>query len=519
MAYVDPSQDPNEQNPNPSQVDQALNPQSSQAGNQQNTPESPPSSGGGGGVVSGGAAGGNASPQPAAAKPSSSGSWTNLQSYLDANQDQGATVGQQIAGTVNDQGNKAQNDVTNLGANFNSAVKDNTVEQNPDAVNSAITAATTATANQGLTPDQLAAFNSQANASYSGPLDATTFNGYEVAQRDVNNAQQLAKQTQSEAGRDVLLNNQYKNASVNGYNQGENNLDQLLLQNSSGGQAALQPLAQQWSGLNGALNNTVSTGDAAAANAVKTNQATAANANSALSSASTNFQTQLNTGLANLKATDTAAYNQIRDAMQNGTMTSDQWAALGVSNVPSHIYSGFDNSGNAIGTVPNSYLTPLNTDTALTLGNYATADQYAQAQALAQLAGQPSSSLLAPGGLSQAGTGETQPAYSFNSDQFTSDNNAQAAEYSKSQSDMLQKLNNGYVTPAGSPFAFNFTSIPNAVDDMNNYIQSYGQLPQGNGYRALADWAKQQLVTINQMQVANGFPGYPIAGQNVAVRK
>lgn len=524
MAYVDPTQDPSQQDENQSQTDQALNPQgsSSQSSQNQATDTPPSTSAGGAGVVSGGGGnvGGNAStPAPAAAKPSSSGSWTNLSSYLDANSDQAAQIGQQIAGTVNSEGNQAQNDVNSLNSNFNSAVNANTVSQDPKAVNAAIGDATSATAsNPMINPNDLSGFQAQANASYGGPTDVTGFNGYSQAQQDINTASNNANATQSEAGRDVLLNQQYAGASANGYNQGENNLDQLLLEDSPGAQSALQPLAQQWSGLGGALSNAVSTGNANATAASSTDQATSNAAEGALNTATQNFENQINSGLQNLQSQDTNSYNQVLADIQNGQISSADYAALGIDpNAHNYLYQ--NTSATAQPVYTNDMANYLTQGAAPTLQSYATTDQYAQAAALAQLAGQSSSGYLAPGSVSQAGTAETAPAYTFNGAQYNNDNQTAQSEYSTNQQNMLTKLNNGFVTPGGSPFAFQYGSIPEAVTDLNKYVSSYSGLPASNGYGALAIWAKQQLDLINQAQQASGFPTYPVVGENTAVIK
>lgn len=513
MAFVDPTQPgQDENNQNPSQVDQALNPSASQQAQQQSqSQQAPPStSAGGAGVAStGGGGAGAAAAAASAPKPSSSGSWTNLDSYLNANSDQATQIGQQIAGSINNVGNQAQNDISNLGSNFNSAVNQNTVNQNPDAINQAVSDASSLTAGQNLSAADQQAFNGQANASYSGPTDVTSFNGYNQAQQEVNAANQKAQETQSEAGRGTLLNDQFQNSSQYGYTAGENNLDQLLLENSPGAQSALQPLPQQWGGLTGALNNDVTTGSAAAQKAIATNQATAAAAQDVLGTATTNFQNQMNTGLANLQKTDIDSYNQILTDMQNNNLSPADYAALGLD-PNQHIYG-------PSGTFLPTY---LNQGPAPTLQSYATADQYAQAQALAQLAGQSSSSFLNPGSVSQAGTAQNAPAYTFDSNRFASDNASNEAEYNQNNTNLLNTLNRGFVNPWGDPMSFNYTSIPNAVSDLNNYITQYGsQSPTSSGYGYLANWAKQQLQTINQAQIAAGFQPFPIVGQATPVTK
>ena len=530
MAYIDPTQDPSNQQNNPTQADQALG---TGTGNntgatQPNTPNAAPSTGGGGGganaggssspgsgnvggtQASGTAVTGNMTATPAQSNANSG--WTNLDQYLGANTDQASKMGSDIAGSVNQAGQQAQGDITNLGVNFNSAVNADTVNQDSGAVNQAISDAGSLKAGQTLSTTDQAAYGAQAGANYSGPTDATGFAGYNQAQTDTNAAQQSAGETQSEAGRDVLLNNQYANSSANGYNQGENNLDQLLLQDSAGGQAALQPLAQQWSGLNGALNNTVSTGNAAAANAATTDSATAAAAQGALGTANTNFQSQLNTGLANLQQTDTNSYNQIMAALSSGTVTPTELSALGVANPPGHIYGGTNSSGAPTGTIANSYITQ---GEAPTLQNFATADQYAQAQALAQLAGQSSSGFLAPGSASQAGTAETTPAYSFNAGKFSSDNASNQANYQTQVSSVLGNVNNGFSFGNINVHGAGAKNMGDAVTYLNNLIAWNGNGSEmANTEKA---WAQNQLNVLNQAQTANGFSPYPVySGPTVA---
>lgn len=439
MSY-DPN-DPNQQDP--SQVDKAIQPDSGQKQPDSSDSQPSTSNGGGGGVASAGTTPTSGGAQ--GSTPSKSGSWTNLQSYLDANADQGAKVGSDIASTVNQAGQKAQSDTSSLDTNFNQAVNDNTVSADPNAVQTAIGAATSLKAGQTLGQDQSDAYNKQANASYGGPTDVTSYGGYGQAAQDVNQASTLANQTQSESGRDVLLNNQYQNASANGYNQGENNLDQLLLQNSTGGQQALQPLAGQWAGLDGELNNTVTSGNAKAQGAVTTDQATSAAAKAALVPATQNFQNQITTGLANLQKTNAGAYSQIMADIKSGHLTPEDGKALGID--PNTSNYGVDGT---------QYLTQ---GVQPTLQSFATADQYAQAQALAQLAGQSSSSFLAPGSVSQAGTAQGAPAYSFNSDQYKSNVATNQGEFTNS----LSNLKNG---PQG--WAQNLGTIPSNISHGRN---------------------------------------------------
>lgn len=505
MAFVDPTQpgeDENEQNP--SQVDQVLKPSDSQSSQQQSqSQQTPPStSGGGAGVAAGGGgsgAGATGSPAPAAPKPSSSGSWTNLDSYLGANSDQATQLGQQIASNVNSAGTQAQTDINNLGTSFTNSVNQNVVNQNPDAVNKAITDASSLTAGQNLSSDDQQAYNQQANASYSGPTDVTAYNGYNQASQDVLGATQKAQETTSEAGRGTLLNDQFGNSSQYGYNQGENNLDQLLLQNSEGAQTALQPLAQQWSGLNGALNNTVATGAGQVQQAQTTDATTSTAAQNALNTENQSFENELTSGLSNLQATDTASYNKLMSDLQAGTVSNDEWASLGITPGSNYIYSGGaipagTNQPSMQSQMP-TYLSQGNVNQD-TIANYATADQYAQAQALAELAGQGTSSILSPSTIAQAGTAETAPAYNFNNAMYNSDNSTAQTEYNNAIGSTVNNIRN-WQGANNFQNQMPITDIKSALAYLQNLIDTMGTDPN---FQGAVTWAKQQFAALNQVQ-------------------
>lgn len=372
--------------------------------------------GGGSGVATpgGGNVGGSNQPQAAqAAKPSSSGSWTNLQSYLNANADQGAQIGNQIGQTVSSQAQSAQNDVSSAASDFTNNVNADTMTADPNAVNQDIQDASSLTSGSSLNPNDVTSFQNQANASYKGPNDFTQDSGYSQAQQDINSAQNEINETGSEAGRDVLLQNQYANASPTGYNQGEQNLDQLLLEDNPQNQSTLSGLQSQYSGLGQLLTNTTQSEDAQAAQAASTDTATAGAANAALSAANTNLQNNITNAATSAQTNDATAYNQALADLKSGSLTQQEMTNLGITNGEQYYI-----------TNPTDYLTQTPA-TGITPTNVATADEYAQAQALAQLAGQTSSAYLPGADASQAGTAPN--PYTFNTAQFNNDVGSDAA--------------------------------------------------------------------------------------------
>lgn len=537
MAIVDPTQNPDEQDENPSQADKAMGtgPQSTGGGNQPTQPAPAPSTGGGGGGANAAgapAAGNNSGTQSSGqavtggttatpAQENANSGWTNLNQYLNANSDQAGQMGQSIAGTINQAGNQAQNDISNLSSNFDSAVGQNTVQENQGAVNQAVTDAQNLTAGQTLSAADQSAFSNQANASYNGPNDVTTFGGYNQAQQDVNTATQDVQQTQSEAGRGTLLNQQYANTSASGYNQGENNLDQMLLQNSTSAQNALQaPAVQQWSNLTGTLNTAVKNGSQAVTDAENTDSNTANYASDTLggvynSSNSGTWQNNISNGLSNLQTTDQNSFNQIFAALNSENITQAQAdaAASGVdlSGLTAQHIFGSDINNTPQGTQLASYLQQGN---APTLASYATADQYAQAQALAQLAGQQQSGFLNPSSIAQAGTAETTPAYKYNSTQEASDNATNQAEYTTGAQSLVNSINQGLQAgmismPGGESLSSAMLPANASAQDIYSYLQNSLAISEG----PQKSWIGQQLQALNQLQQSYGFQPFNLAGQ------
>lgn len=357
--------------------------------------------GGGSGVVSGGAGSGSgAGPSPGAS--TLPGGWTNLQDYLSANSDQAAQAGSQIASGVNDQAQNAQNDIDSASSDFSNQVNAGSVNADSDAVNKDIAAATGASSSASFDPNAAADFQKQLNASYSGPTDFTQSGGYQKAQGSLNNAQTALNQTQSEAGRDVLLQNQYNNASPNGYNQGEQTLDQALIEGSPQAQSALQGVNGQWSGLGSALSNATTNQNSAAQAAAANTQSTSAAAKAALDKANSDFQGGLNTELTQAQQAQQTAYQNELAAFKNQSWDPSNLDALGLSR-DEKIY----------GVDPTQYLSQ---GLAPTLETMANPDDYARSAALAQLAGGGAISYLNPANASQAGT--TQSPYSFDATGF-----------------------------------------------------------------------------------------------------
>ncbi len=469
MAFADDQDDESGQDPNAARA-------------QPRDQSDPTAIGGGGtGVVGGGPSAAPATQSADSNKPSSSGSWTNLQSYLDANADQGQKVGQDIAGSISDQANKGQKETEDASSDFMNGVNAGTVKTDQSAIDKAIADAQSGN----LTDADQAAFSKQYGANYGGPTDFTKDSSYAQAGSDLTNAQNSLAQTGSEAGRDVLLGNQYQNTSAGGYNQGEKNLDQMLLEGNPGNQATFSNLQNQWSGIGNVLGDATTKNNAAAAQAAQTDAATKAAASGSLDTANTGFQSTLQQQLAAQQAAYQNANSQIKNDFSNGQLTPDELSQLGATN------------GDKLYNLNlNDYVTPGQNPT---LANTATAQQYAESAALAQLAGA-TNPYLNPASASQAGTAGN--PYTINGSGFQSAQAAAAAQWQANYNDKLTAagLNNPppqMIYSSGDPYAHP------------------GQAPQQPGMIPNPAYAKYQD-QLAAFQKANAYNG-PVLGAPVHV--
>lgn len=434
-----------------------------------------------GGQPGGGNVGGplSYSAAPAQTQSNNNGQWTNVQDYLNANSDQSQQLGNQISSHVANQAQNAENDVTNASQDFTNQVNAGTVQANPNSINQDIADAQNLTAGQTYSQSDLNDFQTQANANYTGPTDFTTNSQYGQAQNSVNNASQSLSQLGSEAGRDVLLQNQYGNASPTGYTHGESNLDQLLLEGNPANQTAMQNVRNQYSGINSILSNATNQNNAAAQAAVTTNQNTAAGARAALANANTQFQTGIQNQTNTAQTNHAQSYSDIMAAIGSNQINPEQLQQLGL------------NPGTQLwGMTPQQVQGYITQGAAPTMYNTATANQYAQAAALARLGGAGGVNYLPTANASQAGTAG--PAFTFNTSQFNNDlasraANAQTAFQSANQvvaqhAPWLPSVNSQ--TPEQSIQAiqnFNKTGDPSydqeydqpAIDALQNYINLY----------------------------------------------
>lgn len=327
MAYV---QDPN---------DQGM--QGAQAPTQSPLNQMPATSTGGGTapVTSSGAG----SPQGAAAVPNTTKAppVQNLQAYLTANAPQSVQMGQNIANNLTSQANKVTGDINADQAAFDQQVQSSNTAPNQDLVSRAAASPTDFVQN----PDDVAAFQAQENANYTGPDSFESSTYAPALNTEVANAQQLAPDLTKPGAVQQLARGQEQNPTT-----GMSNLDSLLLQETPEALTPITAAEKPFATLGTALSNAATTENANIGTAKANDIASAALVPSAFTTGPNAVVPAWQKGLQDELATDTAQTNAYDTAL-NSLISSENSAqpniaaleaALGAYNTTAPGYSSSD---------------------------------------------------------------------------------------------------------------------------------------------------------------------------------
>lgn len=226
MAYVQSQEDTTNQN-------QALGPL-----NQPST-----SSGAASGTVPSGMGGQGVTAVPNATKAPPV---QDLAAYLTANQPQAVQMGQNIAGNIAQQATQVSGDINADQAALDAQVQAQNVQPNQQLISEAAANPTQFVQD----PNNVAAFQAQENANYTGPANFEATPQYQTLTNEVKNAQQNAPNLNTNAGIQQLVTGQETNPTL-----GMENLDALLLQGTPGAtapiaaaEAPIQQLGTQFKG-------------------------------------------------------------------------------------------------------------------------------------------------------------------------------------------------------------------------------------------------------------------------------
>lgn len=167
--------------------------------------------------------------------PTSSGRYTNLQGFLQANK--GNDLGQRVADKITSEADQTQNKIGEAQKSFNTSADSSLSDARSGAkIAESISSSNTSKDLNTIIDDnnKLNQFSSARDAEYKGPSNLDETGGVKSS---VQNVQSLASQAGTDGGRYNLLRTFFNRQ---GYNKGQKNLDNLFLQSDTNAQKALQ---------------------------------------------------------------------------------------------------------------------------------------------------------------------------------------------------------------------------------------------------------------------------------------
>jgi hypothetical protein len=261
------------------------------------------------------------------AQGTKSGSFTNLLSYVGANQGNDAAMAGTVRGNTQAKAQGAQQAGEQFKGTANqladtATIRDAGINQQVAALPQKRTQAAPATIDQ-------QAFNRQYNAEYRGPKSASDIQGYGETGQQYQKVQQYGQLAGGDmADRGALLTDAYGKGG-NQYNSGERRLDSFILGAGQQGQQAMQQIAQDYGDYNknfqGILDyiGAADTGTGRIGQAVADTAATKASTRAAVDKARQGFQSIFDPA-ANKAAEATRIANQDYQQLDSGAWDAYQ---------------------------------------------------------------------------------------------------------------------------------------------------------------------------------------------------
>lgn len=454
-----------------------------------------PLSGSAQGPSSGQAQGSSAAPTYNPNSPTSSGRFTNLQNYINANSGynaQGGGLAGQIQSNLAGQANNIQNAAGTASKQFQQSADSNRTPYDQAAVNAAIQNPSQYTQNQ----SNLDSFNKLRDATY-----APVSTNLQPALNQASQFQSTANLAGTEPGRYALLKNLY--GGNNQYNQGQQKLDNLMLQGNPQQLGVLNQIPNLGANTSTNIQNQLNQENALNTQYTQEAADTQQKTRDALQNAITGFGTTAQAAAQTANTSGGQAFKDLSDSLSKGYIPQDQvQKLLG----PGALQSG---GMQLYGVDPSKFLTQGQA----TEQNIITPDQYNNIQALAKLSGNTvngdaSNVLKDFSAASQAGTYNP---YTFNNADLSGAIGQAKQNYGQDISSFL--ANTGNLPAQTAYFSGNYsdaynrggaTGLANLMDSLKANYQDYSRSGQG---QPLAD----AMSTLSS--IANKYGINPLTGQ------
>ena len=303
--------------------------------------------------------------------PTSVNNYTDVASYLDANQPQSENLGANVSQYLGGVGEAAKTGVDTAGQAFQRSVQGGT----PTIADADLNAAIQNPA--GIAPEEAADITKAAKGEYTGAKTIQDIPEYLNAQQGVSNANQTMNSAGTVGGREQILNSFEQNPT-----QGITKLNSMLLSGNKNAMGAVKDTATKYSGLNDYLDK-ANAGATDFANTAEANRQTqAGNIQKSLTGAENDIKTAVDTKA----STNNALAQKFVDAVSNGDLKADDFtpeelAKMGVD--PTILGNENIIPYNTSGTGVTDFVNPNN----MGVENYATPEDVAKYNALAGMAG------------------------------------------------------------------------------------------------------------------------------------
>lgn len=338
------------------------------------------------GVVSGGTPGGATPDAKAPGAPDKSGNFVGIKQYLDANKPQAAKLGDQASGVIDNSADQARTDITNLKQSFDQKVG------TPSALDPEMLASIGQA--EKLSSEQRGTLGSALKGSYGGPkdlMDGPVADQYTQANKSIEKARSNIAGSGTEEGRVNIISQINDKPRTTGITQFDN-----TLLSAGGGRQKLAQAAEKNKDLkDDVLGSANQEAKAKADQARATIEANKAQVGSALNQAKSGFQ----------KSIDQKLQDAIAKALQGNIRVTQDLADLELEQETLDLF-GLDRGDRTWGLDLNQYLKQGDPNS-LNEKNIASAEDYARAQALAEIAGAPIEGFDNP---ALAGTGKAGPS-------------------------------------------------------------------------------------------------------------
>ena len=190
--------------------------------------------------------------------PQNGAGYTDVTSYLNANQQGGQQLGTQVAANLTTGYNNVQNDINNSANTAIGSINSGYIPENTQLIQQVAANPTAAVAD----PNQLSGYEAQLNDTYTGPTtwadttdaNGNTIGGYGTLQGEVATAQQNAD-LQNPGTANVLTQQVEQQLNPGQTSQGINALDTLLLTGNPNAVNTVNAAAAPYANLTDYLNN------------------------------------------------------------------------------------------------------------------------------------------------------------------------------------------------------------------------------------------------------------------------